>query len=267
MTDRSLQAGALAPALAIQRRVIKALIMRELLTRFGRRNIGFMWLFVEPMAFTLGVTLLWTFTRVIHGSALPIVAFAVTGYSSVLLWRNAANRCAHAIEPNLSLLYHRNVRVLDLFCARLGVELAGGTIALVALSVAFIAMGWMAMPADMLTVVGAWLLLAGFACALGLVVGALAALSPLFERFWHTLAYLIFPLSGAVFMVDWLPRAVRELALWLPMVHGVEMLRHGYFGAAVRTHENPWYLLGANLVLLLAGLMLVRLCAERVEPQ
>ncbi len=90
--------------------MIGALLMREILTRYGRHNIGFLWLFVEPMLFTLGVTALWTATRAVHGSDLPIVAFAITGYSSVLLWRNMPFRCIGAIEPNLSLMYHRNVR-------------------------------------------------------------------------------------------------------------------------------------------------------------
>ena len=76
----------------IQLRVIHALIMREVLTRYGRHNIGFLWLFIEPMLFTLGVTTLWTLSKASHGSSLPIVAFAVTGYSSVLLWRNTSGR-------------------------------------------------------------------------------------------------------------------------------------------------------------------------------
>src|SRR5512139_3637515 len=98
----------------IQRRVLGALLMREILTRYGRHNIGFLWLFVEPMLFTTGVTTLWTLTKSVHGSSLPIVAFALTGYSSVLLWRNMPARCINAIYPNLSLMYHRNVRVIDI---------------------------------------------------------------------------------------------------------------------------------------------------------
>jgi capsular polysaccharide transport system permease protein len=254
-------------SLDIQRRVIGALVMREIITRFGRHNIGFMWLFVEPMLFTLGITALWTFTKAVHGSQLPIVAFAVTGYSSVLLWRNSANRCAKAIEPNLSLLYHRNVRVFDLFASRLVLEVAGGTISLVAISLVFIALGWMAMPVDVLVMVNAWLLLSGLAVGMGLVVGALSEMSEILERIWHALTYLLFPLSGAVFMVDWLPSAVREMVLWLPMVHGVEMLRHGYFGGVVRTHENVPFLATADLVLILLGLFLVSICARKVEPQ
>ena len=83
---------------AIQRRIIWALLMREVLTRYGRHNIGFMWLFVEPMLFTLGVTALWSATKSIHTTNLPIVAFAITGYSSVLLWRNMPGRCVDALE-------------------------------------------------------------------------------------------------------------------------------------------------------------------------
>lgn len=254
-------------SLAIQMRVIGALLMREIITRYGRHNIGFMWLFVEPMIFTLGVAALWTATKAAHGSSLPIVPFAVTGYSSVLLWRNGSSRCAKAIESNLGLLYHRNVRVIDVFAARLILEVGGSTISLMVISLAFMAIGWMAPPVDILTMMIAWLLLAWFAVSLGLVVGALSERSELFERIWHTFMYLLFPLSGAVFMVDWLPKTAQELILWVPMVHGTEMLRHGYFGEAVRTHESPAYFMLWNLSLLLIGLALVRETGRRVQPE
>src|SRR5882672_10818859 len=89
---------------AIQRRVLYALLMREVITRFGRENLGVLWLVAEPMLFTLGVATLWTAGGLNHGSNMPIVAFAVTGYSSVLMWRNAATRSSTAIENNKPLL-------------------------------------------------------------------------------------------------------------------------------------------------------------------
>jgi len=49
-------------SLAIQRRVIWALMMREVITRFGRENLGVLWLIGEPMIFTLGVATLWCTT-------------------------------------------------------------------------------------------------------------------------------------------------------------------------------------------------------------
>lgn len=244
-------------SLAIQFRVIGALLMREVLTRYGRHNIGFLWLFVEPMIFTLGVTTLWVVTRGLHGMSLPIIPFAVTGYSSVLMWRNSASRCAKAIEPNLSLLYHRNVTVLDLFLARLILEITGATTALVVLSALLIATGWMELPDDVLTMTGGWLLLAWFATGLGLIVGALTERSEAFERIWHIMTYLAFPISGAFFMVEWLPKHAQDLALWVPMINGVEMMREGYYGSAVKAHYSIAYMVLVNIEMLLVGLLLV----------
>jgi capsular polysaccharide transport system permease protein len=202
-----------------------------------------------------------------HGHHIDIISFALTGYSSVLLWRNAVNRCNLAIAPNLSLMYHRNVRVIDIFAARLTLEISGATISLVVLSTVFLAIGWMATPADVLTMIVAWFMLAWFAAGLGLMIGALSERSEVVDRIWHTITYLMFPVSGAVFMVDWLPGAFREVVLWLPMVHGVEMLRHGYYGERVTTHYNIIYFAAINLVLMLIGLILVRQTQQRVEPE
>jgi ABC-type polysaccharide/polyol phosphate export permease len=77
----------------------------------------------------------------------------------------------------------------------------------------------------------------------------------------------MFPLSGAAFMVDWLPTAFQKVVLLLPMVHGVEMVREGYFGNTVRTHYDAAYMAECCLVLTLLGLFLVRDAALRVEAE
>ena len=170
INSATLPKSGLKRSLAIQGRVIGALLMREVLTRYGRHNIGFLWLFIEPMVFTLGVTTFWMLTRSVHGSDLPIVAFAVTGYSSVLMWRNMPARCMNAIEPNLSLMHHRNVKVIDIFGARLLLEAAGVTTSFVALTLVFTALGWMTLPENVLLVAAGWLLLTWFGASLGMIL-------------------------------------------------------------------------------------------------
>ena len=254
-------------SLAIQSRVIGALLMREVLTRYGRHNIGFLWLFLEPMLFTLGITAFWTIARGSLLSGLPIVAFAVTGYSSVLLWRNMPNRCCNAIEPNLSLMYHRHVKVIDIFAARVLLEIVGGTTSFVTLMLVFGIIGWMHAPEDVLKVILGWLMLAWFGAALAVLIGALSARSELVEKIWHPMSYLLFPLSGAVFMVDWLPVRAQELVLLLPMVHGVELLREGYFGSTVHAHYDLAYMTFSCLFLTLLGLALERVSSREVIPE
>lgn len=252
---------------AIQIRIIKALIIREVITRFGRHNIGFLWMFLEPMLFTLGVTTLWTLVNVTHGTNIPIAAFALTGYSSLILWRNCSNRGVKAIEVNHSLLYHRNVRVIDVFAARLILEIMGTTASFLVLTIVFASIGLMNWPIDPLKVIYGWLLITWFAFSLGLIVGAVSERSEIIERVWHILTYLMFPLSGAAFMVDWFPQNIQQLLLWVPMVHATEMIRHGYFGFEFKTYENPAYLALVNSVMLLIGLALVRETGRRVEPE
>ena len=241
----------LAESFAIQRRVIGALLMREVLTRYGRNNIGFLWLFVEPMMFTLGITALWYFVRANHVSNLPIVAFAVTGYSSVLLWRNQTNRSIGSIGPNRALMFHRNVRLMDILVARDLLEMAGTATSFVVLATVFTLTGWMELPEDLLQVVLGFFLLAWFGAALSILLGCWSEQSESIDKIWHPLSYLMFPLSGAAFIVDALPPSAREVILYFPMVHGVEYLREGYFGSLFTAHYDLGYLVCWNLLLTL----------------
>ena len=248
----------------IQSCVIGALLMRETLTRYGRHNIGFLWLFVEPMMFTLGVTLLWTMSKSLHGGSIPITAFALTGYSSVLLWRNMPVRCISALEPNRTLFFHRNVRMLDIFVARLVLEFGGATISFILLSLIFIAAGLLELPEDLLKVIAGWLMLAWFGAALGLLLGTLSIRHELVERLWHPISYLTLPLSGAAYIVDALPEKVQPLALWLPMVNGIELMREGYFGSYAKAHYDISYMATCSAVMTLIALMQLRLTARSI---
>jgi capsular polysaccharide transport system permease protein len=247
--------------------VIYALMMREVITRFGRENFGVLWLFGEPMIFTLAVTTLWTATGMHRESNLPIEAFAISGYSTVLIWRNTTSRCNSALEQNRNLLFHRNVRALDVFMTRILLEVAGATASFVVLSTAFVVSGLIAAPDDPAKVVGGWLMMSWFGLGLGLTLGSANAYSELVDRLWHPTSYILFPLSGAAFMVDWLPVKAQEYVLYLPMVHGVEYVREGFFGSVVRTHHDLGYMATVNLCLTFTGLVLMRGAVRQLEQR
>lgn len=253
--------------LNIQWQVLHALFLRELITRFGRDNLGVLWLVGEPMIFTLGVATLWSAAGLAHGGAtsIPIVAFAVTGYSSVLMWRNAASHCSHGIEANRQLLYHRRVKVIDVFFARIALEIIGATGSFLFLGAFFTYIGMMPVPDNLMYVIGGWLMLAWFGTALALLIGGGVAFSKLVYRLWHPAAYLLFPMSGAAYMVDWLPPKLQQVVLYLPMVHGVELLRHGYFGSVVKTHYDIGYMSECCMFITLFAFYLVRQASLRIE--
>lgn len=252
---------------AVQRRVIFALLMREIITRYGRHNIGFLWLFVEPMLFTLAVSLLWGALKLNHVSALPITAFAVTGYSSILLWRNMPGRLIGSVGPNLALMYHRQVKVMDIFVSRLMLEFMGATISFIVLTIVFWTFDWMRLPEDLLKVMVGWLLLTWFGCGLAILLGSFAEEYEVIEKLWHPLAYIIMPLSGAGFIVDSLPPVGQYWILYLPMVDAIEYLREGFFGSAITSHYDLGYTVSANLVLTALGVAKMQAISKKVVPE
>lgn len=266
MIDNS-SSDALKRAFLVEKRVINALLLREVMTRYGRHNIGFLWLFVEPMIFTLGIVTLWSLFKANHGTEIPIAAFALTGYSSILLWRNMPGRCIHAIEPNMSLLYHRNVKVMDIYISRILLEFLGASMSFFVLSIIFIMVGLIQPPEDLAKVALGWIMLVWFGSSLALFVGTLSESSELVEKFWHPASYLIFPLSGAAFIVDILPAAAQPYVLLLPMVNGVELLRDGYFGSIMHAHYDVGYMATCCLVLTLLGVAQLRRIGREVIPE
>ena len=217
--------------------------------------------------FTLGVTLLWSYTRVGHGTELGIAPFALTGYTSVLLWRNPVNRAINAIETNNALRYHRNVRVFDIVAARSLLEIVGVLGSFGFLVLALIAFDMTRAPVEVDRLCVALVMQSLLGVALSLFVSAMAQMSEFTERIWHVVTYLLFPLSGTVFMVEWLPAPMRSALTWVPVVHGSEAIRHGFFGAVVKTHEDWSYQSSCILVLLGAGLFGLRHVGRSLEVE
>ena len=232
--------------------------MREILTRYGRHNIGFLWLFVEPMIFTLGVTLLWNIMGAHKGHDISITAFVLTGYSTVLLWRNMPGRCVQALAPNFSLMFHRQVKPIDVYIGRILLEAVGATISFIIITILFHMLGLVKLPQDCLTMCAGWFLLAWYAGSLALFIGALSERSEVVDKLWHPCQYLLIPLSGSFFMVESLPPAARDIALLNPTVNCAEMVRAGYFGATHEWYFSIGYVVVFNMTLMLFGLIQVR---------
>ena len=248
-------------SLRIQIRVIKALCVRDIMGRFGREGLGFFWLFLEPALFTVGVTAVFALSPTMsHGHGpIPISGFTLTGYSTVMLWRGLTGRLGQAVPSNKGLLYHRNVKVVDLIFSRAIVEIFACTTSLWFLTFVFVGVGLLpTLPVDPLKVLLGWFFYAWFCFATALIFAYLAAGSELFIRLSHVALYLALPFMGGFFMVDWVPASLQRFYLMSPLVNAIELLREGFFGEIIKAHYSISYLIKFNLILTLIGLILTR---------
>ncbi len=245
---------ALLRGMAMQIRILHALIIRNLMVHYGRDNIGFLWLILEPMILCAGVISLRWFIQGHEDHGIALVPFLLSGYMPLTLWRHLTNGNTYLIRRNGGLLFHRRITVLDLYLATMAQEFIGCTLAFVVNYTALLFMGALDPIKDVGVFAGGWCLMAALGMGAGAAIIVLSENYEWFERFLQPFQYLMLPICGFFFMVDWLPENVQKLAWWVPTVHCYEMIRDGFFGEAVQTHYNPAYplivaLLGFSLCL------------------
>jgi capsular polysaccharide transport system permease protein len=245
-----------------------ALLMRELSTRYGRDNVGFLWLILEPMVFASGVSMLWPLLRPPFENGIKLVPFIITGYLPLILVRQIIGYSVNGVRSNRSLLYHRHITPLHLLCTRILLEFIGVTLAGVTIISIYNILGLMSVPTDFLGlgyIYGGWFLTAWFAAATALVMASLAEIFEFVERFVQIVTYLMIPLSGAFWMAASMSPKARNLILTLPFIHQFEMIRRGYFGTSIATYFDAGYEVVWCACLTLLGLLLVQYVRGRVE--
>ena len=242
----------------IQRRVIIALMIRELTTRFGRENIGFLWVMAEPLLFATLVGTLYTYMIGDEEHGVGVVAFIASGYIPLTVMRNSFARCVNIFVANGALLYHRQVKVLDFVVVRFMIEMIGGMMAYVAIGIILIIIGLFPVPANIGLMLAGWCLYMLFVFSVCLVIAPASETSEALEKLLPVTVYVAIPLSGTFNMASWLGPEARDVLLWSPFVNGMEMMRYGLFGDAVRPYYNIWVPLGMSAAVALVGLALCR---------
>ncbi|MFH5924943.1 ABC transporter permease [Roseomonas xinghualingensis] len=241
----------LIEGIATQGRVIGALIMREMQTRFGRHNLGFLWMFFEPLFLGCMVGLMHT----AHGRQLPggvnPFLFSIVGYVPFFMFRSIVNRAGSALHSNLTLLFHRQVTPVDVMIARNLLE-AAAVIGVIVIIVSGAAWFFEIVPANVAQILFALILMCLLCHGLSMMLAAATSRWEGLDRLIHPITYLMMPLSGAFYALHWFPSHLRELLLWNPLVSLHEAIREGMFGDRFPSYYDipyvVWWILGTNLL-------------------
>lgn len=254
-------------AFRARNRVVAALMLRELHTRFGRENLGYVWLFVEPALLGLGVAI-WQWSMGGDSSmpgGLNKFSFFLIGYINYYLFRTLVSRSPHGVASNFQLLYHSKVTIEAVMWAR---SLLDGAAVLICIATFILLIGafsgeW---PHDPLQMALASILMMLLAHGMGLIFLSATAISPgLTDRLVHPFTYLSIPFSGMFFMVWWLPGPFQEVVLLFPLIHIMEIMREGQFGYGVPFIYDFTYLIQWVVVVNFLGLCALRAAKPHLE--
>jgi capsular polysaccharide transport system permease protein len=243
---------------AVQSRVIGALLMRDLHLRWGRRNLGFAWLILEPLVFALAVLTMWSFLHRSQERGMPVIAFLWSGYLPLLMFRHVTGHSLHVIRAGGSLLYHRAVTPFDLLVARISLEVIGNLAATALSFLIFHQMGIIEWPHDPSLFILGLFYMAWWSISMAMILAPWSERSELVQHFWPPISYMYLPVCGFFYLAAWLPPPVRNVALTLlPSLHSYEMIRGGLFGDRIQVFYDLSYVSFVLAVLTLIGLWLM----------
>lgn len=214
--------------------VVMALFLREVQTRFGTQKLGYFWALFDAMFMVLIFAGL---KAAVADKAMPCVDFPVflaSGFLAFYLWKNIVSRSMNAFSSNTALFAYRQVKPFDTIVARFMLEVLVSVMATIVFVLIGLYLGLDIGVEDFGMVILAVVWLCLFAFSFGLMN---AVLSTFYETYGKIINVLMSPLlfvSALMYTVDSLPPVLRELILYNPLVHFIEMI-HGYYFAALDT--------------------------------
>ena len=245
-------------AFTIQCRVVYALMLRDVKSRYGRRQLGFLWALLEPLLF---ISL---FVGIFHlmgrnsqaGIAAPL--FFVCGFSPFFLFRDLYPQVVGCAVGKIPLLMFPQVSRTDVLLSTVILTSLVSLAVFGLLLVVCYMSGFdfhIERPLEVLTTLA---LLIFLGTGLGLVIGALTIRYEFVASIANAfLGRPLFLASGLFFTADVIPAKAREYLLYNPILHCIESIRSAMFVSFESRYVDLPYVFFFALVLNAFGLMLL----------
>jgi capsular polysaccharide transport system permease protein len=256
--ERPNASAGLYKALRIQIRVVGALTLRDLRTRFGGTYVSYsiavMWPLTHLVVLAAAYTLIGrqpsygtdTFTWVLSGT-LPFVVFLY-----------GTRAISQSLSANASLLSFSIVRRIDLLLARALVELVTAIIiGTIMFSIFVLLRGPLAF-ADFQLCVLAVLLTYWTGLAFGSLAAPIVRIWPAMLMVMQMFVIICWITAGIVYLPDSVPEPFHTYLAYNPLVHCSELLRFGLYDDYQSRTMDIDYLMTLTSVLILMGLSLER---------
>jgi len=244
--------------------VVKALFLREVQTRFGTKKLGYFWAVFDAMFMVLVFAGL---KSAIASNSMPGVDFPVflaTGFLAFFLWKNIVVSSKNAFSANKALFAYKQVKPFDTIITRVLLELLVSSVA----TLIFIGIGLYldfdiaVKNFNMVVLAVVWL------CIFAFGIGLMSAVFSYFYEFYAKIVNVIMTpmlfISALMYTVDSLPPVLREIILYNPLVHFIEMI-HGFYFQTLNTQYVDYnYMIFWTIIPLYIGLFFYKRSEERI---
>jgi len=252
-----------ATSFSVQLIVINALILREIQTRFGTSNIGYLWAIVEPLFVLIVFFLLYELLGRTPPGGMELVPFLATGVTAFYGFQNTIKRLEKSVDANQGLLLYPQVTPLDVMIAR-GLLEASTFLVVFGLIIFGSWIFDLTPPIEsplvlIFILIDLQLLAFGFGCMFCIAFMMFPVIDRFMSPVWRALMFL----SGVFYTMDELPEMTQDWIALNPIAHAVDLLRGAYFASYTPEVASLSYLLEWTCGSLFVGLMLERMFRHR----
>lgn len=241
-------------SLTIFKSVVMALFLREVQTRFGTKKLGYVWAIVDPFTQIVVFSLI---KAAISDNSMPGIDYPVFLAGSFLAYnffKAVMMGSMNAFNANKALFNYKQVKPFDTIIARFLLEFLIVSVAILI----FIGVG-LYFEMDIAVknfnmVLVAFLWLGVFSLGIGVLFAVLGSFYETFQKIITFISLPLFFLSGLLYTVDSLPQIARDIIVYNPILHFIEMIHGNYFKVLDTQYVDYQYMTFWTLIPLFIGL-------------
>jgi capsular polysaccharide transport system permease protein len=239
-------------------RIVAAMVVREMGSRFGRSSGGYLWAFAEPLGGIMLLSVVFALATRTPPLGTSYMLFYATGIIPFSIFNTMSRGVAQSVRSNRGLLNYPVVSLLDAVIAKVLLTLLTLLVVATVLFSAIILYDGLYVRLDLGAVALGVAMAASFGIGVGMVNCVLFGFFPTWKNVWAVLTRPLFIISGIFFIMETAPPGLRAVLMWNPLVHAIAETRRGFFATYHPDYVSLTYVFGISLSLILIGGYLMR---------
>jgi capsular polysaccharide transport system permease protein len=239
-------------------RTIVAMMLREIVTTYGRSPGGYLWALLEPIAAIalLSVAFSLAFAQPSLGTSFPL--FYATAYLPYIMFHDVANKVAGSLNFSRPLMAYPAVTYVDALLARFILNTITHLMVFAIVMTTILLTLETRAVVDLPAVLNALAMASALALGVGTLNCYLMLAFPAWERIWQILTRPLFILSGVFFLFEDVPQEFQPILWFNPLYHVTGAMRAAFYPTYDATYVSPLFVYGVAAVTLVFGLLALR---------
>ena len=261
----------LTQALKVQKRVVTALIFREILAQYGATKIGYLWALLLPISQTFILAVIfWSVGRGdMFGSDFgSIVLFIATGFLSLNLFVNISNQIMQSNSANRALFGYPLVLPFDAMISRLILTFVTTILSFMTTLLIIFQVGlWSPEIDSILRVTGAIVVISLIGFGVGMVNSFIILILPSYQNIYSIITRPLMFMSGVFYLASdqLIPKPILDILYYNPILHCTEWLRSGFYKNWESKFTDFNYVIPFLVISLFIGLLTQRLSQKKAR--